>query len=121
MTATLQTLVDEEGNAFERLSHQWRPTDLIIEHQAKDMLKDMTHRYAQLTDAQVEFQKLDRADVYLKLVRKTKLVLRRATFVYRLNHLAFLAAVAEFYLAYGQILRFLKIDQARGLLSPEPV
>lgn len=74
-----------------------------------------------LEGAQSEFKKLDRADVYLKLVRKTKLVLRRALYIYRLNHLVFLEAVSEFYQAYGRILRLLKIDQARGLLSPEPV
>lgn len=81
----------------------------------------MARRYNFLVAAQVEFQKLDRADVYLSLVRKSKLVLRRAFYVYRMNHLAFLVAVSEFYSAYGQILRFLKIDMARGKLPPEPV
>lgn len=121
MASVLQEIVVEEGSAFERISNQWRPQDLIIEHQAKDLLKDMARRYNLLVAAQVEFQKLDRADLYLRLTRKAKLVLRRALFVNRLNHLAFLVAVAEFYTAYGQILRFLRIDQARGKLPPEPV
>lgn len=117
----LHSLVLEEGGAFERISNQWRPTDLLFELQAKELMKDMARRYVSLQQAESEFQTLDRADFYLKLVRKMKLVLRRAYFVRRINQLAFLEAVAEFYTSYGKILRFLKIDEARGHLAPEPV
>lgn len=117
----LQALLAKEGPDFERLSNQWRPKDLLFELQAKTLMKDMARRYGILLEALSEFQTLDRADFYLKLVRKMKLVVRRAYFVRRINQLAFLEAVAEFYTAYGKVLRFLKIDQGRGLLAPQPV
>lgn len=120
-TPLLYALVQREGTAFERITNRWRPKDLLFELQAKEMMKDMARRYASLLQAEGELQMLDRADFYLKLVRKMKLVLRRAYFVRRLNQLAFLEAVAEFYAAFGLVLRFLKIDLGRGLLAPEPV
>lgn len=122
MTPLLESLVAREGVDFERISNQWRPINLLFELQAKSLMKDMSKRYANLVQANSELQTLDRADMYLKLVRKMKLVVRRAYFVRRLNQLAFLEAVTEFYTAYGKVLRFLKIDQQRGLLAiPEPV
>jgi hypothetical protein len=51
-------------------------------------------------------------------MRKMGLILKRAHFVRRANHLAFGQAVSEFYSAYGEILRYLKIDEARGKLEP---
>lgn len=119
-TPLLYTLVQREGTSFERITNQWRPTDLLFELQSKALMKDMARRYASLLQAEGELQMLDRADFYLKLVRKMKLVLRRAYFVRRLNQLAFVEALAEFYSAYGRVLRFLKIDLGRGLLAPEP-
>jgi len=120
-TPLLYDLVRREGVSFERITNQWRPTDLLFELQSKALMKDMARRYSLLIQAEEELQALDRADFYLRLVRKMKLLVRRAYFVRRLNQLAFLEAVSEFYTAFGSVLRFLKIDLGRGLLAPEPV
>jgi len=54
----------------------------------------------------------------LKSVRQLEFILRRAKYVRLANQLAFGQAVASFYTVYGNILRYLKIDQARGHLQP---
>lgn len=78
----------------------------------------MERRYSRLKEGENELQKLVRGDHLLKLVRRMGLVLKRAHFVRRSNHLALGQAVSEFYTAYGEVLRYLKIDEARGKLEP---
>jgi hypothetical protein len=114
----LQTLVDEEAGAFQRIDSKWRPQNLFYELQTKTLLHDMDRRYTRLKEGESELQMLDRGDRLLKLVRRMGLVIKRAHFVRRSNHLAFGQAVSEFYTAYGEVLRYLKIDEARGKLEP---
>lgn len=86
-------------------------------HQAKAFLTDMGERYANLSGAQAELATLDRADRYLKLLRRMRIWLRQANFFWRGDQLTFLRAVAGFYSDYGAILRLLKQDYNRGLFD----
>ena len=117
---SLLEILNAEGGSFERLDYSWRPKNLFFELQTKDLLADMLRRQKNLSTAIGEFQRLDRMEFYLKQVRKITFIIRRAKFVRQSNHLAFGQAVSEFYTAYGQILRYLKIDQARGVLVQKP-
>jgi CRISPR/Cas system endoribonuclease Cas6 (RAMP superfamily) len=87
--------------------------------QTQVLLKDMVRRYEALQASEVELKKLDRAELLLKRLRSLRLIVKRANFVRRANHLAFAQAVSEFYSSYGEVLRYLRIDQARGKLKPE--
>lgn len=78
----------------------------------------MTRRFTNLKKAEGELQVLDRGPALTKLLRKMSLILRRANFIRRSNQLAFAEAVSDFYKAYGEVLRYLKIDEARGKLEP---
>ena len=117
-TPILRDLVDQEAGSFQRINNKWRPQNLFFELQTKELMNDMVQRYSRPKEGENELQTLDRADRLLKLVRKMGLILKRAHFVRRANHLAFGQAVSEFYTAYGEILRYLKIDEARGKLEP---
>lgn len=80
----------------------------------------MTRRSADLAQAVDELKGLARAEACLKLLRQIRFVVRRAAFVRRANHLAFASAVAEFYEAYGEVLRLLRIEQLHGNIDPNP-
>lgn len=114
----LLSLLEREKNSFQQIDNKWRPQNLFYEIQTQELLKDMILRWKSISNATVELQALERADFYSKLVRRMELVVRRAGFVRRSNHLAFAEAVSDFYGAYGEALRFLKIDQGRGKLQP---
>lgn len=114
----LRDLIDQEIGSFQKIDNKWRPQNLFFELQTKELMNDMVRRYNRLKEAENELQTLDRAERLLRLMRKMGLILKRAHFVRRANHLAFGQAVSEFYTAYGEILRFLKIDEARGKLEP---
>ena len=78
----------------------------------------MTRRYEALQASEGELKGLDRSELLLKYLRQLRLIVKRANFVRRGNQLAFAQAVSEFYSAYGEVLRYLRIDQARGKLEP---
>lgn len=113
----LSILVDETGT-FQRIDNTWRPKNLFFEIQTQELLKDMVRRYSALKESEVELKTLDRAELYLKSVRNLRLIVKRAHFLRRANHLAFAQAVTEFYSIFGVVLRYLRIDQARGKLTP---
>lgn len=117
-TPILYDLLEQEAGAFHRLDSKWRPQNLFFELQTKELMHDMIRRYKRLKEAENEIQTLVRADRILIHVRRMGLILKRAYFVRRANHLAFGQAVSEFYSAYGEVLRYLKIDQTRGQLQP---
>jgi hypothetical protein len=117
-TPILRDLVDRETGAFENVNNKWRPQNLFFELQTKELMSDMVRRHSRLKEAENELQTLDRSERLLKLVRMMGLVVKRAHFVRRSNHLAFGQMVSEFYTAYGEVLRYLKIDVARGKLEP---
>lgn len=115
----LVNLLDEETGLFQRVDNTWRPQNLFMDIQTQALLKDMERRYEALKAAEDELKTLDRAELLLKRLRSLRLIVKRANFVRRANHLAFAQAVSEFYSAYGDVLRYLRIDQARGKLQPE--
>lgn len=117
-TPLLLDLLSQEAGSFQRLDNKWRPQDLFFELQTQVLLKDMFHRYSALKAATDELRTLDRAELLFKYLRQMEFILRRAKFARRFNHLAFGQAVSDFYTAFGQVLRYLKINQARGRLQP---
>jgi len=83
-------------------------------HQAKAFLADMGRRYIPLIEARDELASLNRADRYLKLIRRMRIWLRQANFYWKGDQLTFLRAVAGYYSDYGAVLRLLKQDYDRG-------
>lgn len=114
----LLDLLNEEAGTFQRIDNVWRPKNLFFEMQTQELLKDMNRRYEALKVSEAELKKLDRSELLLKYLRQLRLIVKRANFVRRANQLAFAQAVSEFYSAYGEVLRYLRIDQARGKLKP---
>lgn len=90
------------------------PKTLVNFNQAKASLNDMGTRYTQLLEASDELSSLDRADRYIKILRRMRVWIRQANFFWRGDQLTFLRAVAGFYSDYGAILRLLKQDYDRG-------
>lgn len=117
-TPNLVKILDQETGAFQRIDNVWRPQHLFLPLQTQTLVKDMNHRYALVKASEEEFKTLERSSFYLKSVRQLEFILRRAKYVRLANQLAFGQAVASFYTVYGNILRYLKIDQARGHLQP---
>jgi hypothetical protein len=115
----LLDLLDTETGSFQRIDNVWRPKDLFFDIQTQELLKDMTQRYEALKASELELKMLPRAELLLKYLRQLRLIVKRASFVRRANHLAFAQAVSDFYSAYGEVLRYLRMDQARGRLKPE--
>ncbi len=117
MGSNLSDILEEESSSFQRLDNVWRPKNLFQEIQTKELLRGMSNRYQSLQNSSEELKVLDRGDWFLKQLRKLGFILKRSNFVRQANHLAFGQAVAEFYSIYGEVLRYLKIDQARGKLA----
>lgn len=78
------------------------------------MLKDVQARFTRLEEAESEFQTLDRATLFLTVLRRMRLTVRDAKFAWRTDDLKFIESISNFYTDYGTILRNLKIEQARG-------
>lgn len=93
------------------------PHDLVQLHQAKAFLDDMGKSYVALADAYDEMASLDRAERYLKLVRRLRVWLRQANFFWKGDQLTFIRAVSGYYSDYGAVLRLLKQDYNRGLFD----
>jgi hypothetical protein len=120
-TPLLLNLLGKETEFFHRVDHQWRPKGIFYEIQTQVLMKDMIRRYTDMNKAQEELMTLERADVYTRLMTRLELVIRRAAFVRRSNHLAFAQDVADFYSFYGEVLRRLMIDKVRGKLQPAAI
>lgn len=117
----LKQLVEQEGPAtFQRIDQRWRPSDLLMLPQVRLLLRDIERRYDLLAEAEPEFKKLNRSDLYITMVRRMRLWVRRATFTWKSDQLTFIQLVAKFYKDYGQILRLLKYEQLRGRFA-DPV
>jgi hypothetical protein len=113
----LTQVLDREVDAFQKLDNVWRPKNLFFQIQTQELLRDMNRRFATMKANEGELKKLERSSIYQTQLRRLELILRRAKFVRLSNQLAFGQAVSDFYTHYGQILRFLRIDQARGKLQ----
>lgn len=113
----LPALLEAEGSHFYRTDRRWQPKNLIPDPYRKNLLKNAQERLNQLELAVDEFQELDRAPLYIKLVSRMRLSVKRAQFAWRSDDLELIRNVADFFNDYGLILQNLKIDQARGRLS----
>lgn len=96
---------------------RWKPVDLLFTQQVRVLLHDMERRYTRLEVARSELETLKSGDRYVKALKRMRLLLRQTFYNWKANQLVFLQATAGFYAEYGQLLRFLKIDQARGRLA----
>lgn len=114
----LQQVLDQEGTNFYRIEPRWKPKGLIPSIISQAMLKDAQQRFKLLSRAEDELQTLERAPLYIRILKRMRFAIRRAQFAWRADDLEFLKAVAEFFGDYGTVLRYLKIDQARGRLEP---
>jgi hypothetical protein len=113
----LPEIVRTEGTNFYRIDRKWQPKNLIPDPYRRNLLKDAQGRLNKLEEAVGEFQQLDRSPLYIKLVTRMRLCVKRAQFAWRTDDLKFLDEIAKFFVDYGMILQNLKIDQARGKFS----
>lgn len=112
----LPEILRVEGNNFYRTDRSWQPKNLIPDPYRRNLLKDAQERLNRLEEAIDEFQQLDRAPLYIKLVSRMRLCVKRAQFAWRTDDLEFIKQIAKFFTDYGLVLQNLKIDQARGRL-----
>ena len=117
MFELLPAILAEEGNSFHRVDYRWRPKGLIPDPYRRNLLKDAQGRLNRLENAEDELQRLDRAPLYIKLVTRMRLDLKRAQFAWRTDDLELIRYIAKFFIDYGLVLQNLRIDQARGRLS----
>jgi hypothetical protein len=117
----LPGILDLEGPAFKAQDRTWRPTKLLVEPYRRNMLRDVQQRYTRVEQAIDEIQELPRADVYIRLHTRMRLLLKRAEIAWRVNDLAFLQAIGGFYTNYGALLRLLQDDRARGRFDNPPM
>lgn len=110
----LPKLLEQEGTSFYRLDRRWQPKDLIPDPYRRGLLNDAQERLKRLEAAEDELQQLDRAPLYVGLLRRMRLSVRRASFAWRSDDLKFLTNISEFFSDFGTVLQNLKIDQARG-------
>lgn len=117
MFELLPAILAEEGTSFHRIDYRWRPEGLIPDPYRRNLLKDAQGRLNRLEDATDELQLLDRSPLYIKLISRMRLALKRAQFAWRTDDLELVRNLANFFVDYGLVLQNLKIDQARGRLS----
>ena len=110
----LPELLGEEGPDFYRINRRWQPKDLLVDPYRRNLLLDAQARHSRIREAEDELQTLDRAPLYLRILKRMRLTLRRAQMSWRADDLVFIQAISEFFSDYGTILQNLKIDQARG-------
>lgn len=113
----LPEVLQSEGTQFYRIDRRWQPKNLIPDPYRRGLLKDAQKRLNRLEEAVDEFQQLDRAPLYLKLLKRMRPAIKRAQFAWRSDDLAFIQNISSFFNDYGLILQNLKIDEARGKLS----
>jgi hypothetical protein len=116
----LPQLIDQEGDAFYRITYRWKPKGLIPDPYRRNLLKDAQAKFEKLTAAEDEIQTLTYADRYFKILRKMRLQLRKAHFAWNSDDLELLNQLGDFYSGYGIILRYLKLEQGRGRFEKQP-
>lgn len=113
----LPKILDQSGGEFYRIDRKWQPRNLIPDPYRRNLLKNAQEKYNQLTIAEDEFRTLERAHLYIQILRRMRLTIKDAQFSWRTDDLKFLASIASFFTDYGTLLRILKEDEARGKLS----
>lgn len=116
----LPRILEQEGSQFYNVSQKWQPKSLIPDPYRRNLLKDAQGRFATISDAEAELRTLDRAHLYVKILRRMRLTVRTAQFAWRFDDLKFLESIATFFTDYGTVLRLLKFDSARGRLNDNP-
>lgn len=116
----LNEIVGQEGSDFQRIENRWRPKHLLLLPQVRLLLRDVDRRFDQLSAAEPELETLDRANIYITLVRRMRIWVRQASFTWKSDHLQFIQAIGSFYKDYGNVLRLLKFDAQRGRLANQP-
>lgn len=116
MPLLLPTILREEAN-FYRIDHRWKPQGLIPDPYRRNLLKGAQGRLNRLEEAVEELKQLDRAPLYIKILSRMRVDIKRAQFAWRTDDLEFLRSIAKFFSDYGQVLQNLKIDQARGRIN----
>lgn len=117
----LPQLISQEGDAFYRITHRWKPKGLIPDPYRRNLLKDAQAKFELLTEAEPEIGTLTYSDRYFKILRNMRLQLRKAHFAWRSDDLELLNQLGNFYSGYGIILRYLKLEQQRGRFETPPV
>lgn len=112
----LPEILKAEGVQFYRVDRRWQPKDLIPDPYRRNLLKDAQARLNRLEEGVGELQTLDRAPLYIKLLTRMRLYVKRAQFAWRTDDLEFIQNIAKFFNDYGLVLQNLKIDEARGRL-----
>lgn len=118
MPLLLPTILREEGTSFYRVDHRWQPKGLIPDPYRRNLLKDAQNRLNRLEEAIDELQQLDRSPLYIKILSRMRVDIKRAQFAWRTDDLEFIRSIAKFFSDYGRVLQNLKIDQARGRITP---
>jgi hypothetical protein len=113
----LPKVLKQEGSDFYNTDKKWQPKDLIPDPYRRNLLKDAQGRFKDISQAEREFRTLERAPMYVQILRRMRLTIKDAQFAWRTDDLKFLAAIASFFSDYGTMLRFLKYDEARGRLK----
>ena len=113
----LHSILRQEGSHFYKIDRKWQPKDLIPDPYRRNLLKDAQDRFDQLASAEEEFKSLDRAHLYVQVLRRMRFTVRDAQFAWRTDDLKFLESIATFFTDYGTVLRLLKEDDARGRLN----
>ncbi len=113
-------MLRQEGSHFQDVSDIWKPTELLLMAQVRELLHDMQGRYDEAAAATEEFQTLPRSDLYFRQLTDMRLALREAHFQWKSNQVRFLSAASKFYGNFGAMLRFLRWEFQRGTLNPPP-
>lgn len=112
-------LLKQEGKDFQDVTDIWRPTQLLLMAQVRQLLHDMHGKYDQASAATEEFTTLERSDRYFKELAEMRMALREASFQWKANQLRFLQAASKFYQNFGAMLRYLRWEAQRGTFIPE--
>jgi hypothetical protein len=116
----LPSILEQEGSQFYNVSQKWQPKNLIPDPYRRNLLKDAQRRFSALSEAEGELRTLDRAHLYVQVLRRMRFTVRTAQFAWKFDDLKFLESIAHFFTDYGTVLRLLKFDSARGRLNDNP-
>lgn len=117
----LPRILEHEGVQFYNVSQKWQPKNLIPDPYRRNLLKDVQRRFKLLSLAEEEFRTLDRAHLYIQILRRMRFAVRAAQFAWRFDDLKFLENISSFFSDYGTVLRNLKFDRARGRLENDAI
>lgn len=113
----LPHILEREGVQFFNVTQKWQPKSLIPDPYRRNLLKDAQRRFKILSEAEEELRTLDRAHLYIKILRRMRFTVRDAQFAWRFDDLKFLECIANFFTDYGMVLRHLRYEKARGRLD----